>query len=180
MYILLHLTDKNQQCCFVCLLVSRWKAQLVRRCTVFWATGTLTKQICICLQQSCFIAGNEIGINMRRFSPVSAQGCSFITLLSWLTTKFSHQNLFDTFWWEIGAQCVTAGSISRLVWHTCVVAFVHQAEGGNFFLKEIPVSDRSDTFMTLKKCLCGGEVETFFCSKSSSGSIAQSIKSPFT
>ena len=32
---LLRLTDKNQQCCFVCLLVSRWKAQLVRRCTVF-------------------------------------------------------------------------------------------------------------------------------------------------
>ena len=63
------------------------------------------------------------------------------------------------------------------MWHTCVVAFVHQAEGGNF-LKEIPVSDRSDTFMTLKKCLCGGEVETFFCSKSSSGSIAQSIKVP--
>jgi len=94
MYILLRLTDKNQQCCFVCLLVSRWKAQLVRRCPVFWATGTLTKQICICLQQSCFIAGNEIGINMRRFRPVSAQGCSFITLLSWLTTKFSHQNLF--------------------------------------------------------------------------------------
>jgi hypothetical protein len=147
----------------------------------FWATGTLTKQICICLQQSCFIAGNEIGINMRRFRPVSAQGCSFITLLSWLTTKFSHQNLFDTFWWEIGAQCVTAGSISRLVWHTCVVAFVQQAEGGNFFsLKEIPVSDRSDTFMTLKKCLCGGEVETFFYSKSCSGSIAQSIKSLFT
>ena len=26
---------QNQQCCFVCLLVSRWKAQLVRRCTVF-------------------------------------------------------------------------------------------------------------------------------------------------
>ena len=49
---------------------------------------------------------------------------------------------------------------------------------GEFFLKEIPVSDRSDTFMTLKKCLCGGEVETFFCSKSSSGSIAQSIKVP--
>ena len=69
------------------------------------------------------------------------------------------------------------------MWHTCVVAFVQQAEGGNFFffsLKEIPVSDRSDTFMTLKKCLCGGEVETFFCSKSSSGSIAQSIESPFT
>ena len=47
-------------------------------------------------------------------------------------------------------------------------------------LKEIPVSDRSDTFMTLKKCLCGGEVETFFFSKSCSGSIAQSIKSLFT
>jgi len=31
---------------------------------------------------------------MRRFRPVSAQGCSFITLLSWLTTEFSHQNLF--------------------------------------------------------------------------------------
>ena len=45
-------------------------------------------------------------------------------------------------------------------------------------LKEIPVSDRSDTFMTLKKCLCGGEVETVFYSKSCSGSIAQSIKVP--
>ena len=72
-----------------CHFIDNWFAGVP-----FLSYRYLTKQICICLQQSCFIAGNEIGINMRRFRPVSAQGCSFITLLSWLTTKFSHQNLF--------------------------------------------------------------------------------------
>ncbi len=56
----------------------------------------------------------------------------------------------------------------------------NRQKGGTSLLKEIPVSDRSDTFMTLKTCLCGGEVETVFFSKSCSGSIAQSIKSLFT
>ena len=142
--------------------------------------GTLTKQICICLQQSCFIAGNEIGINMRRFRPVSAQGCSFITLLSWLTTKFSHQNLFrHVLMRNWGSVCHSWFDFSVSVAH--LRCYVRSAgRRGEFFLKEIPVSDRSDTFMTLKKCLCGGEVETVFYSKSCSGSIAQSIKSLFT
>jgi hypothetical protein len=43
--------------------------------------------------------------------------------------------------------------------------------GGNFLI-EIPVNDCGDTFMTLKKFLCGTEAETFFDSKSCSGSIA--------
>jgi len=87
--------DWQKSTMLFCLPVSlALKSAISSQVYRFWATGTLTKQICICLQQSCFIAGNEIGINMRRFRPVSAQGCSFITLLSWLTTKFSHQNLF--------------------------------------------------------------------------------------
>ena len=107
---LLHLTDKNQQCCFVCLLVARWKAQLnvfywhlVRRCTVF--------ELPVLWQNKfAFVFNNHVLLPVTRsdwtwdvFRPVSAQGCSFITLPSWLTTEFSHQNLFDTFWWEIGA-----------------------------------------------------------------------------
>ena len=87
--------DWQKSTMLFCLPVSlALKSAISSQVYRFWATGTLTKQICICLQQSCFIAGNEIGINMRRFRPVSAQGCSFITLLSWLTTEFSHQNLF--------------------------------------------------------------------------------------
>jgi hypothetical protein len=116
---------------------------------------------------------------MRRFRPVSAQGCSFITLLSWLTTEFSHQNLFrHVLMRNWGSVCHSWFDFSVSVAHLRCCVRSSGRRGEFFFLKEIPVSDRSDTFMTLKTCLCGGEVETFFCSKSSSGSIAQSIKVP--
>ena len=113
---------------------------------------------------------------------VRLQGCSFITLLSWLTTEFSHQNLFrHVLMRNWGSVCHSWFDFSVSVAHLrCCVRSAGRRGEFFFSLKEIPVSDRSDTFMTLKKCLCGGEVETVFYSKSCSGSIAQSIKSLFT
>jgi hypothetical protein len=189
MYILLHLTDKNQQCCFVCLLVSRWKAQLnVILLTIgsqvyrFWATG-------IWQNKFAFVFNNHVLLPVTRSDKtwnvselVRLQGCSFITLLSWLTTEFSHQNLFRHVlmrnWGSVCHSWFDFFSVSVAHLRCCVSTIGRRGE--LLSLKEIPVSDRSDTFMTLKKCLCGGEVETVFYSKSCSGSIAQSIKSLFT
>ena len=128
-----------------CHFIDNWFAGVP-----FLSYRYLTKQICICLQQSCFIAGNEIGINMRRFRPVSAQGCSFITLLSWLTTKFSHQNLFrHVLMRNWGSVCHSWFDFSVSVAHLRCCVRSAGRRGEFFFLKEIPVSDRSDTFMTL-------------------------------
>ena len=45
-------------------------------------------------------------------------------------------------------------------------------------MKEIPVSDRSDTFMTLKKCLCGGEVETVYVARAAVAQLHNLLKVP--
>ena len=89
-----------------CHFIDNWFAGVP-----FLSYRYLTKQICICLQQSCLLPVTRSELTWIVSELFCLQGCSFITLLSWLTTEFSHQNLFDTFWWEIGVQCVTAGSI---------------------------------------------------------------------
>jgi hypothetical protein len=101
MYILLHLTDKNQQCCFVCLLVSHWKAQLnVILLTIgsqvyrFCATGIWQNKFAFVFNNHVLLPVTRSELTWNVSELVRLQGCSFITLLSWLTTKFSHQNLF--------------------------------------------------------------------------------------
>ncbi len=85
---LLRLTDKNQQCCFVCQLVSRWKAQLN---VILLTIGSQVYPFCaigIWQNKFVFVFNNHILLPVMRSDKTwkaseldRLQGGSFITLL---------------------------------------------------------------------------------------------------